>query len=113
MKQLLWIGLAGMFGAVLRTSIGIWLGEENTFPVATFSVNMIATWLLCFLAGGVPHTILKNEQLREALTIGFLGSFSTFSAFSMETVLLMKQGQIVLAIVYVFVSIIGGLSREC
>ncbi len=99
-----------MFGAVLRTSIGLWIGEGDTFPIATFSVNMIATWILCFFASGALYHVMKNKQFWEIVTVGFLGSFSTFSAFSMETVLLFENGQLLLAIVYVVASIVGGIS---
>lgn len=106
MKQAIYVGIAGMFGAILRTTIGLWIGEGSSFPVATFLVNMVATWLLCFIATGV----LKNQRLQEIVTVGFLGSFSTFSAFSMETVLLFENGQILTVIVYVSASILSGIA---
>lgn len=107
MKQLILVGLAGMFGAILRTSIGFWMGEGHTFPVATFLVNMVATWLLCLIA--TAGHVFRNKQLKELITVGFLGSFSTFSAFSIETVLLFESGAVITAMIYVVVSIFGGI----
>lgn len=98
-----------MIGAVLRTSIGLWIGEGHAFPVATFLVNMIATGILCLLTTGVLSSMLKNETVQQAITTGFLGSFSTFSAFSMETILLFESGQAVTAIIYILMSLIGGI----
>lgn len=109
MKHVFSIGVAGMCGAILRTSIGMWVGEGDTFPIATFSINLVATWLLCFLATGVFHHVLKSAQLREAINVGFLGSFSTFSTFSMETVLLVESGQMLIAVLYVVMSLVGGI----
>ncbi len=109
MKQLVWVGVAGMFGAILRTSIGLWMGEGHAFPVATIFVNLVATWLLCLIATGVLDHVLKNKQLKEMITVGFLGSFSTFSAFSIETVLLFESGKFLIAILYVSASVIGGI----
>lgn len=110
MQKIIWIGIAGVFGAILRTSIGHWMGEESSFPIATFTVNMVATWLLCFFATGILAKIIHHPQLQEAVTVGFLGSFSTFSAFSIETVLLIENGQIVTAMSYVLASFIGGIA---
>lgn len=113
MKEAHLIGFAGMFGAILRTLIGVWMNETTAFPIATFSVNMIATWLLCLLAAGVLPNVLKNKQLREMVTVGFLGSFSTFSAFSIETVLLFENGEVMIAVCYILASLIGGIAIGC
>lgn len=109
MRKIIWIGVAGMGGAILRTAIGQWMGEASYFPFATFTVNMVATWLLCFFAAGVLPEIIHNQQIREAVTVGFLGSFSTFSALSIETVLLIENGQMIVALSYVVASIFGGI----
>lgn len=109
MKQAAFVGIAGMFGAILRTTIGFWIGKGHSFPVATFLVNMVATWLLCFIATGILNNVMKKKQTQEIVTIGFLGSFSTFSAFSIETVLLFESGQLFMAFVYVSANIVGGI----
>lgn len=109
MREALLIGLAGMCGAVLRTSIGVWMNEAEAFPFGTYTANMIATWVLFLFAAGVLPTVLKSKELRDMVTVGFLGSFSTFSAFSIETVLLVENDQVMLAVIYVFTSLIGGL----
>jgi len=109
LKKLLWIGLAGAMGAVLRTGIGQMIHNEAGFPIATFTVNIIGSFLLCFLAAGMVEKLSKEKGIQDAITTGFLGSFTTFSALSMETVLLVENGQGVLALSYVALSILFGL----
>ena len=52
MKKLIWIGLAGAAGAILRTVIGQIVNDESGFPIATFAVNIVGTFLLCFIVAG-------------------------------------------------------------
>lgn len=110
MRRAFYIGIAGAVGAVLRTVIAELIGHEVRFPVATLSVNIIGTFLLCFLISTITERFSIHEDLNAALQIGFLGSFTTLSAFSMETVHLLESGQVVLTFFYVGVSLIGGLS---
>lgn len=106
MKRILFIGAAGAIGAILRT----WIGIIVKAPFATLAVNVIGTFLLCFLVAGMFHKISRDKSIQEAITIGFLGSFTTFSAFSMETILLVEAGRISIAILYVGVSFVGGIA---
>ena len=110
MKTYIWIGLAGAVGALLRTGIGELIPHQSGFPVATFMVNIIGTFLLCFLVTGVVQKISAAKPIQDAITTGFLGSFTTFSALSMETVLLVENGELVIAVLYVGLSIAGGIA---
>lgn len=110
MKKVIWIGFAGAIGAIMRTVIGQFVTEKSGFPIATFSINIVGTFLLCYLVAGVLTNFKVNKDNQDALTTGFLGSFTTFSALSMETVKLAENGQFMLAVLYVGISIIGGLS---
>ncbi|WP_318617642.1 CrcB family protein [Sporosarcina sp. YIM B06819] len=110
MKSLLWIGLAGMAGAIIRVVLGQFIHSESGFPTATLMINIVGTFTLCFIVARALSKISVNRQLYDAVTTGFLGSFTTFSALTMETVLLVESGQFVMAILYVAFSIIGGLA---
>lgn len=110
MKNILWIGLAGMAGAITRVLLGQLIHRELGFPMATLTVNLVGTFILCSIVTGALQKISIDRQLYDAVTTGFLGSFTTFSALSMETVLLIENGRLVMAIVYVGLSIIGGLA---
>ncbi|CAM3248233.1 fluoride efflux transporter CrcB [Filibacter tadaridae] len=109
-KRLLWIGLGGAVGAILRTLIGESVQHAGGIPVATLFVNIIGTFLLCFIVSGSLRMLLAHKELTNAITTGFLGSFTTFSTLSIELVELMENGQFVLAVIYISISIIGGLS---
>ena len=111
MKKLVWIGFAGAAGAITRTAIGQLMMDKSGvgFPWATFSVNLIGTFLLCYFVGALFSKYKVSKELEEIITIGFLGSFTTFSAFSIETILLVENEQMLTALLYVGATIIGGL----
>jgi fluoride exporter len=104
--------LGGAIGALARYHLGRMAGHMlgAGLPWGTLSANIIggfamgllAGWLARFGAGG-------GEQLRLALGVGLLGGFTTFSAFSLETVLMIQQGQTGLAALYVGVSVAGAI----
>lgn len=109
MRQVLMIGIAGAFGALARVAIGELMVSEAGFPVATYTVNILGTFLLCYLVTGACRQLRANKAVETAVTTGFLGSFTTFSALSMETILLVESGKHFTALMYVGASTIGGL----
>ena len=106
MRKVLLIGFAGAVGAILRTMIGLVIQA----PLATLTVNLIGTFLLCFLVAGMIHKLSSEKSIQDAVTTGFLGSFTTFSTLSMETVLLFEEGHILMSMLYVGVSLFGGIT---
>ncbi|MBE1555434.1 fluoride efflux transporter FluC [Sporosarcina limicola] len=110
MKKVVWIGLTGAAGAILRISVGQLMYSESDFPTMTLTINIIGTFLLCLIVTGVFREIGADKKTEEVITTGFLGSFTTFSALSMETVMLVENGQYFIASFYVVSSIIGGLA---
>ncbi|WP_432352530.1 fluoride efflux transporter FluC [Sporosarcina sp. A2] len=108
MKVLIWVGVAGALGALARTLIGILIPAANGFPVGTFVANMAGTFILCFLVERTLRETLVNKTTYDAITVGFLGSFTTFSALSMETMTLL-QSNVGMAMLYVGVSLLIGL----
>jgi len=83
--------------------------SEVGFPLATFSVNIIGTFLLCYFVGNLFNKFKVSKEIEDIITIGFIGSFTTFSAFSIEMILLVENEQILTAVLYVGATIIGGL----
>lgn len=91
--QLAWIGVAGAAGALLRyaTSHGVALMLGRHFPYGTLVVNVLGSFAI-----GVLFVLLWEraaaDPLRLVLVVGLLGSFTTFSAFSLDTWLLLQDG---------------------
>lgn len=108
MNQIFAIATGGALGAVLRflVSSGVyqWLGRG--FPYGTLAVNIIGSFLLGLLTEGlVIQRIALGVDYRAAILIGFIGAFTTFSTFSLETLYLLEQGQTVKALGNIFISI--------
>lgn len=108
----IYIGLAGALGAILRYSIGILIMAEHVFPYATLLVNLIGSFLLAWLNYGLFKRFHLDEKLKTAITTGFVGSFTTFSAVSVETVELFQNQSVLLGCIYILVSLIGGLGMS-
>lgn len=105
MRKILLIGGAGAIGAISRTMIGLVIQA----PLATLAVNLLGSFLLCFLAAGMIGKLSSDKSTQDAVTTGFLGSFTTFSTLSMETVLLFEEGHLLIGVLYVGVSLAGGI----
>ncbi|MER2106511.1 MAG: fluoride efflux transporter CrcB [Solibacillus sp.] len=103
----LYVGIGGAIGAVLRVMISAAIPFNGAFPFATLCVNLLG----CFLLGLflTSTTIIRNVHLKLALTTGVLGSFTTFSTFSYETLQLLQQGAFGYALIYISCSVMGGL----
>lgn len=103
----LYIAAGGALGAVSRYGVNVWLFPvfEQRFPLATFVVNVVGSALM-----GVAYVLLIERgsfhpELRHLIMTGFLGALTTFSAFSMDTVALMRNGDMVTGAAYVLLSV--------
>ncbi|MCM3718591.1 fluoride efflux transporter CrcB [Fictibacillus phosphorivorans] len=103
------IAVGGMLGAVLRFWVGIALYQPHApFPFPTLVINLIGSFILgWFVVQG--SQLIRNRTLVLGVQTGFLGSFTTFSAFSIELILLMDQGLYAIAIQYFLISTIMGI----
>lgn len=90
----LFIALGGATGACLRyflTQVMFqWFGKG--FPFGTLLVNVVGSFLLGFLYSLFEHGHLETTLLRTTIGIGFLGALTTFSTFSVDTIVLFQQG---------------------
>jgi CrcB protein len=109
MKKILLIGVAGAVGAILRVTVGTLFSSSSSFPLSTLTVNLVGTFLLCLFAAGLLTKLNMKRELQDIVMTGFLGSFTTFSALSMETVGMIEKGQYTAALIYCGLSILGGL----
>jgi fluoride exporter len=91
------IGLGGFIGAVLRYWIsGLIQSGFVTFPFGTLGVNFIGSLLLALVMYTSEYRGLVGDETRVFLTIGVLGSFTTMSTFSYESIKLLEQDQHIL-----------------
>ena len=88
------IGLGGFVGAILRYWISGWIQSGFlTFPLGTLGVNFVGSLLLALVMYASEYRGLFGEEVRVFLTIGILGSFTTMSAFSFESMKLLEQSE--------------------
>ena len=109
MERLFWICFAGAVGTGTRYLVALWCAQRlgSAFPYGTFLVNIIG----CFVIGGVMHAALLldwSPTLRAAITIGFLGGFTTYSSFNYETLRLVEEGAIATAGANILMTLVGG-----
>jgi len=101
------VAIGGALGSVLRylihTQSAHWFGSD--FPYGTLLVNVAGSLLIGFLSFMLVHRLNVPEEVRLTLLVGFLGGFTTFSTFSLETIHLMQQGNFLGAFGNVFLSI--------
>jgi CrcB protein len=96
-----------MLGALLRYGVYNGMGKLGWtgFPYATVSVNVIGSCVMGMLAGAAMHKFDMNEELRALLFIGLLGSFTTFSTFSLDVITLVQRDQSMSALLYIVASV--------
>ena len=109
MRALLLVMLGGAAGSGLRYAVGLLLpGITSGFPWATLAVNLVGSFAIGWVAASVQQNQL-GENARLLLAVGLLGGFTTFSSFSLEALLLLQQGRLWAAWLYISGSLLLGL----
>jgi CrcB protein len=105
------VAAGGAIGAVARYGvshlIAVW--SRTSFPLGTFLVNAIGCLVMGFLMAGATR-IVQHPRVELLLVTGLLGAFTTFSTFSLETVILFQRGSYGAAVANVVLSIAIGLA---
>ena len=110
MRHWLTIGAAGGLGVLARHVVQQAVPRYGGIPWGTFIVNVTGAFVIGFVAAFVVHKLRTPLWVQETITVGFLGGYTTFSAFSLETFLLLDRGRIAVAAAYSLGSVLAGLA---
>jgi CrcB protein len=110
-KNVLIVGFGGAAGSMLRYVVHKIFPPQSasSFPSATLMVNMAGCFLIGILWGLVSRSLTWNEEMKLLLMTGFCGGFTTFSAFTLEGIGLLKENKTALFFIYLTASVVGGL----
>jgi CrcB protein len=108
MQVIFLIALFGALGCLTRYFLSGWVYAllGRGFPYGTFAVNIVGAFLIGLIMEFSMRSTLISPSLRTGLTIGFLGGLTTFSTFSYETFRLLEDGELLIAMGNVLVSVV-------
>ena len=113
MKGILIVALGGAIGSVARYKLSGYILHHTIdwrFPAGTFAVNVAGCLVAGILAGLAEEHDFLSAEVRLLLFTGILGGFTTFSAFGLETMFLLKRGEVMVAGANVVLSVVAGLA---
>ena len=112
MKNILLIGLGGGIGSIARYLCQRWMSiiYPHSFPFGTFAVNVLGCFLIGIFWGISFRSFNSNESWKLFLMTGLCGGFTRFSAFTLESLGLLKEQKNGLFIIYIAASVILGLA---
>ena len=103
------VALGGMAGCLLRWIAGLWLNARwQGFPLGTLFVNCVGGLVIGAALYGFERS--PNETLRLLVVTGMLGGFTTFSSFSVESLVLLQRGELALVLAHATAHVLGALA---
>ena len=110
-RDILLVGLGGFAGSIARYLVSVMFAAwtSSAFPFATLLVNILGCFLIGMIVVLADRAQLISPEFRLLLAAGFCGGFTTFSAFSIESIGLFEKGEFVYVSVYIVLSVIFGL----
>ncbi len=111
MQQVLVVGIGGFFGAIARYAMSgaVYRYWGTSLPYGTLAVNVLGCFALGFFAMLTEQRLVVSPPVRNLISVGLLGSFTTFSTFGYETLMLLRDGSLVAAGANVALSLLLGL----
>ncbi|TRL31720.1 fluoride efflux transporter CrcB [Rhizobium straminoryzae] len=112
MIHILLVAFGGAVGSVCRYLTGVIMTRllGMAFPWGTLTVNIAGSFAIGFLTELVARKLNASMEMRLLIVVGFLGGYTTFSSFSLDTIALYERGAIVAAFGYILVSVIISLA---
>ena len=107
-QTVLWVGAGGAIGAMARFLVGRLMLQAMGpgYPWGTLVVNVVGSLLMGVLVALFAFKMSPSQNLQAALTVGLLGGFTTFSAFSLETALMIERHEWMGAVSYALASVV-------
>jgi CrcB protein len=111
-NRYLLISLGAVLGANARYLVGMWSVERFStgLPLGTLLVNVTGSFLLGFLFTALDGRLPLPSDLRYFVGVGFLGAYTTFSSFSVETLVLLREGSLAYGILNILANNVAGLT---
>lgn len=109
MNGFLLVGAGGALGAMARYGFAVLVARlwPTTFPLATLLINIIGSIAMGLFVGLMAKLLPANqEELRLFVAVGIFGGFTTFSSFSLDTIVLIERGELIQAVTYVALSVV-------
>jgi fluoride exporter len=109
--QILTVAVGGAVGSVCRflTGVAVTRLAGPAFPWGTLTVNVVGSFAIGFLTELVARKLNASMEIRLLIVVGFLGGFTTFSSFSLDTMALIERGATAAALSYVLASVVISL----
>lgn len=109
MNGFLLVGVGGAIGTMARFGFSSLIGRlwPMGFPLATLLINITGSIAMGLFVGIMARLLPANqEELRLFVAVGIFGGFTTFSSFSLDTIVLIERGELIQAIAYVALSVV-------
>jgi fluoride exporter len=109
MQSFLLVGAGGAIGAMSRYGLSLVIGRQwpMTFPLATLLINILGSIAMGLFIGLMARLLPTwQNEARLFVAVGMLGGFTTFSSFSLDTIVLMERGDWLMAGAYVLLSVV-------
>lgn len=115
MIHVLLVAIGGAIGSVGRYFVNLWAVRlfGPAFPWGTFAVNVVGGFAIGLVAELVIRKFSGSTEMRLLLITGVLGGFTTFSAFSLDAIVLFERGEITLSAVYIVSSVVISILAVC
>ena len=102
------VAIGGALGSVARYALSSWIFDitSHKFPYATLIVNVAGSFVMGILFVVIVERAALPAEMRSLLMIGFIGAFTTFSAFSLDSLGLWQNGHVLMSVIYMITTII-------